>query len=247
MSLRFDNLPIHTGIDIDFLLAAFDSIDTQDWIGNTEGSTDPAPSGNGYNFRIKVDGETVYETRFNTGGSITTGIPEGVLEIGSGLHYSANYSEFWGFDDSGSTPTADNERHYLPWTTDSLYDFNGLWNDSDRVIPHTASDIMITFEHGIDSGYDNGFADEGLGLDAFALHLIGVTEGPGLGLNISNIVSGVDGIDLTWTGGQAAAYKVEHSTDLENWMEISDGEAGPTYRDPNPPAEGPIFYRVSPE
>jgi len=246
MSLRFDNLPIHTGIDIDFLLAAMDSMDTRDWLGNINDLDEADPSGNGYNFRIKVDDTTVYETRFGTGGVIATGVPEGVTELGTGLNFSSNYSENWGPDQSGQTPTGPDDRSYFPWTSDSLYDYNGLFNDSDRVIPHTGAELTITFEHGMDTGYNNGYSDEGLAIDAFALHLIGVQ--PGINsLRITEIASSPGGVDLTWTGGQSDTYFVYRSLDLVNWEEIADGEPGPTYTDTNPPEGGKAFYRVSGE
>ena len=246
MSLRFDNLPIHTGIDIDFLLAAMDSMDEPDWIGNTEGLEEPDPSGNGYNFRIKVDDTTVYETRFETGGILSNGLPEGVVDLGTGLNYSSNYSENWGPDQSGQTPTGPDDRSYYSWTTDSLYDYNALFNDSDRVIPHTGSELVITFEHGMDSGYTAGSSDEGLAIDAFALHLIGVR--PGINsLRITDIASTPGGIQLTWTGGQSDSYYVYRSLDLVEWEELSDDETGPTFLDNDPPAGGRAYYRVQSE
>lgn len=246
MTLRFENLPIHTGIDIDFLLAAFDSMDTKDWIGNDLSVDEPDPSGNGFNFRIKVDDVTVHESRFATGGVMATGVPEGVVELGTGLHYSSNYSENWGPDRSGQVPTGPNDRSYFPWTTDSLYDFNELFNDGDRVIPHTGSELVITFEHGMDTGYNNGYADEGLAIDAFALHLIGYQPGTN-GLRITDITSTPSGVEITWAGGQAASYLVYRSTDLLNWDEISDGETGPTYLDTDPPEGGRAYYYLEAE
>lgn len=246
-SLSFENLPPHSGLDLDFVIAAFDSIDAGDWIGNDPDiNNNPAanslnPLGDSPNFRIVVDGVIVYENRFNTSGLISD-LSDGVTELGTNLNYSAQYRENWGPDDFGSIPANANDRHAIPWASDAAYNFNALFDDNLKAIPHTADTVTIEFFHGFDLGATSGYQDEGIAIDGFTLFLVGSEISAPI---ITSIDPSGGPVILTWTDTTAGAtYIIQRSTDLVTWDEIDDGATGNTFTDSSPLEAPSIFYRI---
>ncbi|MGC6426014.1 MAG: hypothetical protein ACON5H_03340 [Akkermansiaceae bacterium] len=246
-TLTFENLPPHRGLDLDFVIAAFDTIDPGDWIGNDPDiSANPDanssnPLGDSPNFRIVVDGVTVYENRFDNSGFIFD-FSEGVTELGTNLNYSAQYRENWGQDNSGAIPTDANDRHPIAWTNDAAYNFNNLFDDNLKAIPHTADTVTIEFFHGFDQGATSGYQDEGIAMDGFTLTLVGAGVPPPL---VTSVVPSAGSVEITWADSAAAeSYLIERSTDLTTWTEIDDGATGTRFTDFSPPASGAIFYRI---
>lgn len=215
-TLSFTDLPPHQGLDIDFVLGAFDTIDTDDWFGNT--ATDQLPNSNGesFNFRITVDGVTVHENGFNNSGTYAGGTPEDIILLGSQLNFSGQYRENWGFDNSGAQPTNIDDRHAIPWAQDSVYNFDNLFDDGTKKIPHTAETVTIVFEHAFNGGWGAGYQDEGISLDGVSLHLIGGAP-PTLKITKLAYDQAKNTLRLTWNSEPGKNYSIFWSQDLNDW------------------------------
>ena len=238
-TLTFSDLPPHTGIDIDFVLAAFDSIDGDDVIPDAE-------LGNS-NFIMKLDGETIYEERFNSGGALANlEFYESIGELGNGLNSSINHREQWNGDiDVG--PIDEDDRTAIGWTLDSAYDYSALFDEDGEVaIEHTADNLTLSFIHGLNSDAN----DEGLAIDSFVLKLIGAT--PGVEFEITDVTYSDDprSVSITWPSVSGQTFGVDRSLDLQDWSELDDGvEADEgettTFTDENiPPEADRAYYRV---
>ena len=144
--VEFQNLPEHVGIDIDFLMAAGDSIDSTPTRNDRDGP-----------FEIRVDGETVFS---QFGGNFTPPAGVGVLAINANL--TGSYQETW-----NNNPALDeNDRAITAWRMDSAYDFStGLALSS---IDHTADTLTVEFIHRIGSFPD----DEYTAIDNVAITLL---------------------------------------------------------------------------
>ncbi|CAN5154507.1 hypothetical protein BH23VER1_BH23VER1_14340 [soil metagenome] len=233
MDLTFNKLPPHSGIDLDFVLTAADSIDADDDIGNLDN----------VNFRILVDETNVFEANFEAGGGIIGGPPFGVFLLGSGLNATPRYIEEWN-DNAGFGPTHVDDRFTIGWTLDSAWDFNGLFDPAvGTEIPHTADSITVTFIHGL----NDGGIDESISIDAFTLTLLGVPSDLRiLGVDFDEVT----GVSLVFTSMPGEFFRIERSTDLLEWTPLEDpypaSPAGETtqFADSDPPPGGKVFYRV---
>jgi len=254
-TLSFVNLPPHSGIDLDFVLAAFDTIDVGDWFGNAGADDVVDPVGSAFNFRVTVDGVAVHENRFDNSGFYSGGAPLEVTNLGNSLHFSGQYRENWGPDDFGADPLDVNDRHSVGWAEDSAYNFNDLFNGTDRVIEHSSDTLTVTFEHAFNGGWGAGYSDEGLGLDGVAITLIG---GAPPEIQITNLEYDpvANTVRLTWDSEPGKSYTIFWSSDLEDWGadlvdDVSSQGESTTFpavgdpAEPNPAGNADVlFFRV---
>ena len=154
--LEFNNLPEHTSIDIDLLLAVGDSID-----GGTESSHADGPK----TITVKVDGQTIFDFFFSAGGTNLSG--DGVVKLISGGNLNSYYREQWN-DNSGAGPSDENDRSMTSWTGDTAYDMSGYTGFTE--IAHTSDQLTIEFIHNMSSSY----TDEYQALDNLSVTLNGV-------------------------------------------------------------------------
>jgi hypothetical protein len=134
------------------------------------------------------------------------------------------------------------DRHAIPWASDAAYNFNALFDDNLKAIPHTADTVTIEFFHGFDLGATNGYQDEGIAIDGFTLFLVGSEISAPI---ITSIDPSGGPVILTWTDTTAGAtYIIQRSTDLVTWDEIDDGATGNTFTDSSPLETPSIFYRI---
>lgn len=151
-SLSFTNLPAHESIDIDFLLAAGDSID----------STDPT------NITLRVDGVTIWEFQFTASGNNLSG--PGIVKLVGNGNLNNYYREQWNNRTAG--PTNENDRVAQSWIGDSFYDMAGFSNLT--AIPHTSDTLTIEIIHNLSSAY----TDEYLAIENVGVTLNGVIPEP---------------------------------------------------------------------
>ncbi|MEN8693949.1 MAG: hypothetical protein ACN4GG_08280 [Akkermansiaceae bacterium] len=155
----------------------------------------------------------------------------------------------------------------------SGFDFLWNWETEETTIKLVLSSTGYTWMHkedelhtatyaddGIDTEFANGFkvmfsaisSDDGRG--TISLNSIQINNGgtPPAGdeLAISNITYNDDNsVTLTWNSQAGVNYKIETSTDLDNWIEQTDGVAadGPTREFTLTASGGTRFYRVAEE
>lgn len=256
-TVRFEQLPEHTGIDIDLVFAAFDSLDNDDFLGNPSvGGAASDTEGGGENFRIVVDGNAVYEGRF-FGGGRAANLNDSIAVLGNNLNFSSQYREHWGpertqetIDDGtfGREPTGVNDRHTIIWSRDSAYDLTGLFSEEGgTIIPHTSDTLEISFVHGLDSGYNPGFTDEGMAIDGVTISLINDPTANAAIPVVSVLSADGSSVELSWTEvGEGTLYTVERSTTLEvdSWTELATDLVTASYTDSSLPSGTKAFYRV---
>ena len=148
-TVEFNNLPEHESIDLDFLLAAGDSIDGGEGI-----------------FTVIVDGNVVFSYDFSSGGNGLSG--SGIVKMVGGGNLDNYYREQWQ-DNSGAGPTDENDRFGQSWTFDSAYDMSGAL--ALTAIPHTADTLTVQFTHDLSSNY----TDEYNAVEGFSITLNDVT------------------------------------------------------------------------
>lgn len=139
--LEFTNLPWHDRIDLDLLLAVGDTIDGTD----TDGP-----------LTIKIDGSTVFQFRFNSGGA-NLAPADGIVRLtrAGGENLTNWYWERW-------KPNAvlSSDRTAEGWTLDSAYNMNDYTGFS---LPHTSSTLTIELIHELSSDHtDEYFAIDNL-------------------------------------------------------------------------------------
>ena len=237
-TLHFTDLPPHDGIDVDFVLAAFDSIDGSDAIPDAEF--------NG-NFQMVVDGEVVHEARFNgralTGGDFT----EGIEELIGSANLTQNYREQW--NDSGDGPLDAEDRNSVNWTLDSAWDYGAFFDEgSETAIAHTSDTLTLSFVHGLSQAPN----DEGIAVDAFQLKLLNASPDVPFAITSISRVAGSRDVMLTWNSRSAKTYGIDRSTNLVDWEEVNDGVesegTSTTYIDNTvSPETREAYYRVREE
>lgn len=158
--VTFRDLPAHTSIDLDLLLAAGGSIDGDDNI--------PLPAvadGGDASFAIVVDGKSVFQHKF-TGGAANFDEADGAVKLVQGRVNPFVYIETWDADAKTS-----GERTWLNWTTSAGYDLSNYAPLNS--IPHTANTLTLEFYHGLESNN----TDEHFAIDNFAIKLSGCGNG----------------------------------------------------------------------
>ncbi len=140
-TLTLSNLPIHTSIDLTFLLAPMDSID------GTTGVNADGP------FVVRLDGVVIINKQISSGGGNMPGTP-GFTTVMSLTNASSNYSEWW---QNGATD--ESMREIQTWTYDSAHSYLSNFT-------HTASTLVLEFQHSLGQGgsNDEAFAIENLGI-----------------------------------------------------------------------------------
>ncbi len=131
--VEFNNLPTHSSIDLGFLLAVGDSID----------SVDTA-------LIIKVDGVEVFNTDFSGGGAQFNAAGTGVIKTAN-LSTNTYYREKWNV----GAATSD-DRTTEGWTLETVYDFTNA--TAFNAIAHTSDTLTIEFIHGMDQTWTDEFA-----------------------------------------------------------------------------------------
>jgi hypothetical protein len=131
--VEFNNLPNHTSIDLGFLLAVGDSIDSID-----------TP------LIIKVDGVEVFNTDFSGGGGQYNNAGTGVTKT-TNLSTNGYYREKW----NAGAVTSD-DRTVESWTLETVYDFTNA--TAFNAIAHTSDTLTIEFIHGFDQAWTDEFA-----------------------------------------------------------------------------------------
>lgn len=151
-TLSFTNLPLHESIDIDFLLAAGDSIDSTDLT----------------NITLRIDGTTIWQFQFTASGNNLSG--PGIVKLVGNGNLDNYYREQWNNRTSG--PTNENDRVAQSWIGDSFYDMGGFSNFT--AIPHTSDTLTIEIIHNLSSTY----TDEYLAIENIGVTLNGVIPEP---------------------------------------------------------------------
>ncbi|HPA17523.1 MAG TPA: PEP-CTERM sorting domain-containing protein [Verrucomicrobiae bacterium] len=151
-TLSFTNLPAHTSIDIDFLLAAGDSIDATDYT----------------NITLRVDGATLWQFQFSASGNNLSG--PGIVKLVGNGNLDNYYREQWANNTAG--PTNANDRFAQSWIGDSFYNMDGFSNFT--AIPHTSDTLTIEIIHNLSSAY----TDEYLAIENLGVTLNGVIPEP---------------------------------------------------------------------
>lgn len=151
-TLSFTNLPTHESIDIDFLLAAGDSIDSTDLT----------------NIILRVDGTTIWQFQFTASGNNLTG--PGIVKLVGNGNLDNYYREQWANNTAG--PTNSNDRFAQSWIGDSFYNMGGFSNFT--AIPHTSDTLTIEIIHNLSSAY----TDEYLAIENIGVTLNGVIPEP---------------------------------------------------------------------
>ncbi len=161
--VEFNNLPTHSSIDLDFLLAVGDSIDT----GTSNMTHYDGPK----TIAIKVDGVLVWDFLFSSGGG-NLAATNGIVKLVNAGNLNTYYREQWN-DNAGAGPAHDGDRAAMGWTLDSAYDMGGFTTFT--AIAHTADTLTVEFIHNLSSSY----TDEYHGIDNVAITLNGVIPEPG--------------------------------------------------------------------
>ena len=134
--VEFDNLPAHDSIDLGFLLAAGDSIDSAALDGP-------------YSLTIKVDDVTVFRFMFSGGGNnLTTNSSNHIIKLAGSANLDTYYREQWN-DNSGAGPLSETDRSGQGWTLDSAYDMSSYTGFVG--IAHSAGTLKVEFIHMLSS------------------------------------------------------------------------------------------------
>ena len=140
--VEFDNLPVHDSLDLGFLLAAGDSIDSAALDGP-------------YSFTLRVDDAVVFQFMFSGGGNnLTTNSGNQIVKLVGGGNLDTYYREQWN-DNAGAGPSGENDRFGQGWTLDSAYDMSSYTGFVG--IAHSASTLKVEFVHTLSSTYSDEY------------------------------------------------------------------------------------------
>ena len=156
-TLHLTGLPPHSSVDLGFLLAMGDSLD----------------SGNSRNldgeFDVLIDGLVQFSFTPDSGGDGFAGTP-GTRTLATKANLAYAYIEQWE-DNSGNGPLDENNRTPRSWTLDSAYDVAAV---PDLIgIPHTSDSLTVEFIHRISSDPE----DEHLAIDNVRIELSSDSDG----------------------------------------------------------------------